>query len=128
CAEDRRDAGIADQSRPVRQGVRARHAARTKISPEVRPWFIVRGEFFGNGGNVEQHRLDALLNGQMTQALWIHSGRTQQLSGDAKLVEGVAVLSQAEGHADLLIASSRVVRRQRWVEVTLVVACAAFDG
>jgi len=86
---------MADQSRPVRQGVCARHSARTKMPPSVRPWFVVRGELFGDCGNVEQHRLDALLNGQLTQALWIHSGRTQQLSSDAKLVKGVAVLPQA---------------------------------
>src|SRR5439155_7519264 len=121
-------AGIADQSRPVRQSVCARHAARTKMSPQVRPWFIVRGELCGDCGNVEQYRLDALMNGQLTQALWIHSGRTQQLSGDANLVKGVAVLPQAESHADFLIADGRLVRRQRRVEVALVVACAALDG
>ena len=99
-----------------------------KMSPEVRPWFIVRGELFGDCGNVEEHRLDALMNGQLTQALWIHSGRTQQLSGDANLVKGVVVLPQAESHADLLIADGRVVRRQRRVEIALVVACTALDG
>lgn len=108
------------------QGVGPRDRAGRQVLAQVGPGLQRGGEAFGDRSDVEQHRFATLAHGEPAKARGIHARRTEQLGGGAQIVQVVRVLAQTQGNANFFVRNGRVVRRERRIEVTLVMGCAPF--
>ena len=93
---------------------------------KVRPGFQRGGEAFRHHRDVEQHWFATLADGEPAKPGRIHARRTEQLGGCAKVVQTIGLLGQAQGDADFFVGNRRVIRRDRRIELALVVRRASF--
>ena len=66
-----RNPGVADEARPVWQSIRARHSSWAKMISQGSPRLLFRRVFFGDLGDVQQHRFAPFLNGEAAEAFGI---------------------------------------------------------
>ena len=75
---------------------------------------------------MKQDRLAPFMNREATKSGGVNARRTQELRGGAKVIECVRKLTKAEGDADFFTADTGRIRRERRIEIALVVFGAAF--
>jgi hypothetical protein len=80
--------------------------------PKLNPWFKMRFEPFGHGGDVLQDALNSLHLSKANQTDWVDSRRGKQLRRGPDKYAVVGVLTETERDGNLLIGQCAAVRRQ----------------
>lgn len=120
-------AGMANEPRPMRECVGARHRPGTEVSTDIGPWRKLRRETFGRLCDVKQPRLTTLLDGQAAQARRVNFWRTEQLSRSAKPIKIVRMSPEAKRNTNFLISDFRRILRERSIKLSLEVTRAALN-
>jgi hypothetical protein len=127
-ARERSNASLADKAGPVRQNIRGTRQPLWQVTAQKRPRLRLRHEARRCGGNMEQDRFNPFHHRKSGKSRYVGARRTQQLSSRAYEGGIIWMLAETQSHGEFFIAQVRVIRREVFGKIALIVASPPEDG